>query len=467
MFRKFIESFKKDLRMNHHTISRRDVSGEVIQVYDSAGALDPLTETKEVQRMLNSHNLQHRPPRLLIKRTVFYLGYLLSQSDADNLLTLLDIPLNEHDTKFLGNNIMIIPRPSTASILEKVGGMGAKQIWRVTSFGSFNNVVFAARVQPIQSSDTYFTENPFPMVVLATRKGGKAVDSTKITHWTPVPSDKQFVFETTVGEKVQLRIEEEIDGQSDYDALFPPSHNTTPYQKHSNNNKQRKFPINDHDNDRQGGRDNNNNHHNGEPRRVSDRYRGSAHPHRGGGRGGRADRDRDRIQNIDRSRSPRIPRNRSRDRDAGHRNGPGPNNRRDRPDRRRDRERDNSGRDHGPGNDRRDRGGGDGGGRARAARNAYRSLDDVAADGGASGGGGGGAGPRNERDRFANNGVHAAQPSYEDLMPHAGPEGYGAGFLPLGAGPVGAGAGQGGRNGVNAAGGGLGGLYDGMEDLHY
>ena len=440
-------------------MSRRDLSGEVIQVYETAGALNPLQETQEVQRMLNSHNLQHRPPRFLIKRTVFYLGYLLSQSDADNLLTLLDIPSNEHDTKFFGNNIMIIPRPSTASVLEKVGGMGAKQIWRVTSFGSFNNVVFAARVQPIQSSDTYFTENPFPMVVLAIRKGGKPVDSTKITHWTPVPSDKQFVFETTVGEKVQLRIEKENDAQSDYDSLFPPLGNTTPYQKPTNNNKQRNFPQVDHDNDRQGGRDNG--HHNGEPRRVSDRYRGSAHPHRGN-RGGRDRADRDRDRNIDRSRSPRIPnRNRSRDRgDTGHRNGPQPNSRRAE----RRRERDNNGRDHGggPGNDRRDRGGGGEGGRNRAQRNAYRSLDDVAAD---SGGGGGGP-PRNERERYVSNGGHNVQPSYEDLMPHAGPEGYGAGFLPLGAAP--SQGGQQGRNGAGAgASGGLGGLYDGMEDLHY
>ena len=438
-FRRFIDEFKKELYEHPSSVPRKDLSGEVVQVYDTAGSLDPLAETKEVQRMLNNHNLQRPPPRLLLKRTVFYLGYLLSQNDADNLLTLLNISLNETDLKLLANNIMITPRPSTAAILEKVGGMGAKQIWRVTSFGSFNNLVFAARVSPIQSSDTYFTENPFPMVVLAIRKGGKAVDSTKIFNWTPVPSDKQFVFETTVGEKVQLRIEQEMEGQSEYDSLFPPKSNQNPYV--GGNNK-RKHPVIIDNEDRPGGpRD-------GEPRRVSDRYRGSAHPHRGG-RGGR-DRERDHP----RSRSPPL-RNRDRDRDRdNHRNGPPPPRRgeRDRGDRR-DR-RDGPGRDggrdrDGGGRDRdRDRdggGGGGGGGGRNRARNVYRSLDDVSADG-----------PRNER--FANG---HPQPSYDDLMPHAGPEGYGAGFLPLGAGSGGGGQAQG-RSGVGAAG-----AYDGAEDLHY
>ncbi|KAI4147400.1 MAG: hypothetical protein LQ340_005570, partial [Diploschistes diacapsis] len=377
-FRQFIDVFKRDLRDHPSSVSRKDLAGEVIPVADTAGALDPLTETREVQRMLNSHNLSTPSPRLLIKRTVFFLGYLLSQSDTDNLLTLLDFPPSEPlDTKLLGNNIMITPRPSTASVLEKVGGQGAKQIWQVTGFGQHSNLVFAARVAPIPSSATYFTENPVPMVVLACRKGGKAVDSTRINNWTPVPSDKQFVFETTVGEKVQLRIEEEMEGQTEYEALFPPKKDLLPWPVGAGVKRKALGPADDAGNERPPREEGS--------RRVSDRYRGSAHPHRdGGGRGGRGGRDRDR--------------DRDRERENGHRNGPPPGGRGGRNGDRRDRRDDRRDRDCGGGRDRdhdrnrdRERDGGDRsgdrggvGGARRGGRNGYRSLDDVA------------DGPRNE-----------------------------------------------------------------------
>ncbi|KAL9122096.1 MAG: hypothetical protein Q9187_001341, partial [Circinaria calcarea] len=181
--------------------------------------------------MINGHNASLRDSnsnipghsnRLQIKRTIFFTGYLISPQDTNNLLTLISLPPNmpDSDLKFLANNILITPRPAQKSILDKVGGIGAKQIWQVTGTAVFENKIWAARVTPIPPSAPYYTDNPTPIIVLALRKGAKPIDAGRIQNWQPVASDKQFVFETVVGEKVQLRIEKEVAGEEEYQSLF-------------------------------------------------------------------------------------------------------------------------------------------------------------------------------------------------------------------------------------------------------
>ena len=181
--------------------------------------------------MINSHNLSLRnqnsnvssPDRLQLKRTVFYTGYLICPSDTAHLITLIPPSVLDFDLKVLANSILITPRPAQTSVLEKVGGLGAKQIWQVTGTAVFESRIWAARVTPIPSSASYYTESPVPIIVLALRKNAKPIDAGRIQNWQPVPSDKQFVFETVVGEKVQLRVEKEISGEIEFQSLFASS----------------------------------------------------------------------------------------------------------------------------------------------------------------------------------------------------------------------------------------------------
>jgi len=133
------------------------------------------------------------------------------------------------EMKFLANNVLITPRPCPASILEKVGGMGNKVSWEVTGTAVFESKIWAACVKPIPDNAKYYTENPVPMVVLALRKGAKPADAGKIQNWQPVPPEKQYVFESIVGEKVLLRIEGEDPDENEYESLFP---NKTFKRKH-------------------------------------------------------------------------------------------------------------------------------------------------------------------------------------------------------------------------------------------
>jgi hypothetical protein len=148
---------------------------------------------------------------------------LINNTDTQKLLTLANLPPNMPDTemKFLANNILITPRPAPESILEKVGNMGSKTTWEVTGTAVYENKIWAASVRPVPKTKQYYTENPVPIVVLALRKGARPIDAGKIQNWQPVPPEKQFIFESTVGEKVLLRIEEEDPAENEYESLFP------------------------------------------------------------------------------------------------------------------------------------------------------------------------------------------------------------------------------------------------------
>ena len=233
---------------------RRPFTAEVVQVPEMTTTLDPVVETAEVQRMVNSHNATLRPPysqgattRLKIKRTFFFTGYLLSADDTAKLLSLITLPSNlaESEFKLLANNILITPRPAQQSILDKVGGLGAKQIWQVTGTAVLESKVWAARVVPLPSSASIYTENLTPIIVLALRKGAKAGDAARIQNWQPVAQDKQFVFETYVGEKVQLRVEPEILGEEEYESLFA-KEKTGNVNNFGNGNMKRRYDAYDH-----------------------------------------------------------------------------------------------------------------------------------------------------------------------------------------------------------------------------
>jgi hypothetical protein len=218
-FRDFLDEYniKKQSGMDGPT-TRGPINGEVIQVADMVTYLDPVVEVAEVEHIVNDHNASLskrrrglRGERLTIRKTVFYTGYMINNADTQRLLTLAQIPQNlpETELKFHANNIMICPRPCPPSILEKIGGIGNKMTWEVTGTACFENTIWAVCVKPVPATAKFHTGDPVPLVVLALRKGARHVDAGKIQKWQPVTPDKAVRFETTVAEKILLRIEGE------------------------------------------------------------------------------------------------------------------------------------------------------------------------------------------------------------------------------------------------------------------
>ncbi|KAL5594320.1 hypothetical protein BROUX41_001262 [Berkeleyomyces rouxiae] len=218
-----MESFQEGSSSGLATSQKRQpIKAEVIQVGDAAVSLDPVVEVAEVQRMVNAHNKAvadgtHTGERLRIKRTVFFTSYGIDTNDATRLNKLANLQSQpgSSDIKFHGTNILICARPCPASVLNKIGGMGAKMTWRVVAVGHLNNSVWAAQVEPVPANATYHSDSPIPMVVLAVRKGIRPSDATRITNWTPIDEQDQFSFETRVVEKMNLRLEAEEEGEYD------------------------------------------------------------------------------------------------------------------------------------------------------------------------------------------------------------------------------------------------------------
>ncbi|KAB2580852.1 Uncharacterized protein DBV05_g494 [Lasiodiplodia theobromae] len=230
-FRDFFTNFNKALLSPDPPVARKTITAEVIQVAENATSLNPVTEVAEVQRLINAHNAlvksRQTPAGVKpyqIKRTVFFTGYLLEPPVTEQLTAaLLDSLPNrpDSDIRILANSILITPRPAPKSILDRVGGIGKVQRWRVNGFALFENRLWAARVSPVPANSRIYTENPTPTIVLALGRGAKPVDAGRIQNWQPVSEDKALEFDSTVGEKVLLRLEDERRGESEYESYFP------------------------------------------------------------------------------------------------------------------------------------------------------------------------------------------------------------------------------------------------------
>lgn len=240
-FRDFFADLNQVL-LSQTASERSPITAEVIQVTEQDTNMDPVSEVAEVQQMINTHNQAildgTAPPMSVpykIKRSVFYTGYIIAEPDIEKLKTLVKRPANcpEHELKMLANNIIITPRPAPPSILDKVGGIGAKMSWRVTGLSCLENRVWAARVEPTTPGKKIYTENQTPCIVLATRRQAKPIEAARITNWQPVADHQAFEFETTVGEKVLLRVEQEYSNEDAYEASFPNARNARkhPYEE--------------------------------------------------------------------------------------------------------------------------------------------------------------------------------------------------------------------------------------------
>lgn len=225
-FREFLAEYN---RRQTVAPTRGPLTAEVIQVAELSTSLDPVVEVAQVQHMINQHNhmIAKHPSksRLRIKKTVFFTSYMINPEDSQRLIRLAGLPTapqgkRDQDLIYHGNNILICPRPCPDSILDKVGGMGSKMLWEVTGTACYQDRIWAARLRPIPPEAKYHTDNPVPLVVLALKKGARPIDASKIEHWDPVPLTEAFTIETTVGEKVTLRIESEDPREDEYESLF-------------------------------------------------------------------------------------------------------------------------------------------------------------------------------------------------------------------------------------------------------
>ncbi|KIV82141.1 hypothetical protein PV11_04269 [Exophiala sideris] len=223
-FREYFERINKSL-LSHPADQppplRKPITAEVIHVCELKSALTPESEVDVVQKAINRHNhaISTGGPNpsksvnkhLKIVEHFSYFGYLINQTDSARLITLIqgqsNSVIDSGEVRLLASSILITPYVPRKDVLKKVGGYGKKVTWQVTGYARFEDRIWAARVAPVAETQIY-TQDPTPLVVLAIRKGSRQVDASRIQDWEPVAPEKAFMFETTVGDKVMLKIEE-------------------------------------------------------------------------------------------------------------------------------------------------------------------------------------------------------------------------------------------------------------------
>ena len=212
-FRDFLSKYN-ERRQQRPAAPLPAIDGEVIHVAETATTLEPVVEVAEVQHMINCHNAAGGGKRglLALNKTVLFTGYLIKEADTARLLEFLQLPpdLNRRDIKYHANSIMISPRTCPPHLLAKAGGMGSKMMWRVEAVGTVDNGVWAVKVRPTTPGTPYHAADGIPLVVIAVYRNFRPHEASRIRQWVPVPADKAFDFETTVGEKAILRVESQI-----------------------------------------------------------------------------------------------------------------------------------------------------------------------------------------------------------------------------------------------------------------
>ena len=225
-FREYFEKLNKSF-LSHPIDApappRKPITAEIVHVCELKATLDPQAEVDVVQKAINRHNdammnggptahVAHRK-RLKLVDNFLYFAYLISQIDSARLISLCNVPphlIDSGEVRFMASSILIAPFYPKKELLDKVGGRGKRVTWQVSGIAKFEDRIWAARVAPVsETQEKIHTQDPTPCVVLAIRKGSRPIDVARISNWVPVASDKAFMFETTVGDKVMLRLEEE------------------------------------------------------------------------------------------------------------------------------------------------------------------------------------------------------------------------------------------------------------------
>ncbi|KAF2667033.1 hypothetical protein BT63DRAFT_416106 [Microthyrium microscopicum] len=229
-FREFLEDFNQDIAQGVTTIRPR-INAEVLEVIQLPGTLDPVMETAEVQKMINNHNSAIRngtappgtKPQKLDKRVILTAYLVKSTSASDRLLGMVPIP---EAARRMANSVIITTYPAPKEVLDRVGGLGARCRFKVISLGSYNNRIWAARLEAIGQS-AYSSLGHLQMV-LAMDKRAKATEVRSIKNWKPVLPHNMYEFDTVVGEVFRLTFGEDFgpDGptQVDDSRNQPPPH---------------------------------------------------------------------------------------------------------------------------------------------------------------------------------------------------------------------------------------------------
>lgn len=228
--------------------------------------LDEEVEESLIRTMMEEMNeidMADEREQYVMEKKVFSLGYVLEDEDYQTLFeTYLSLhsethSLDRHEWRAIRQPSVFIYFNASPQILSKVGGLGKQVEFEVTHLG-VSDKVFALSLAPVasfhqvlsgkgetilrpDSHTRFWSKNDVPMLVLATRHGGKPVDANYLDTWTSVPDaigPKRFT--TRVAMKQEINMErvskKEAKAREEHAQLVQDGHRKRFSPHHANQN---------------------------------------------------------------------------------------------------------------------------------------------------------------------------------------------------------------------------------------
>jgi hypothetical protein len=192
----------------------------------------------------------------VVEKKVFGLSYVLDPVDFqplfDTYLGLMDKSVSDrHDWRTMRQPSVFIHFNNAPHILNKVGGIGKQVEFEITHLG-VSDKVLALRLVPIASyhqvmdgeGDTvlqtdsrlrYWSKNEIPVLVVATRDGGKPIDANYLERWTPITSsveNRRFIARVSAKQEISIELVSKKEEKAKQEAEYI-GHSTAPRKRHS------------------------------------------------------------------------------------------------------------------------------------------------------------------------------------------------------------------------------------------
>ena len=214
-FRDLFADMNRDIDMMQAPVLRGSISAAVTEVRSTFTYLDEITEVTEILRLVNENNRAiadgtapgARP--LQVKKTVSYTAYIvMSGDDRARLRSLIRLP-QRRDIRQHANFILIHPGSASGPLRSFVGELGKTVRFKITGIGSWDNKIWAARVDHLPTSHGVYTHSDVPKIVLASSANIPLTTAEKITNWEKDGPWKNVEFDATVGERLILELANE------------------------------------------------------------------------------------------------------------------------------------------------------------------------------------------------------------------------------------------------------------------
>ena len=178
----------------------------------------------------NEADMADEDGQYVLDKRVFGLAYNLLDSDHHSRLFDTYFPISNEKLPSTRNDWHLLRQPSVfihfnaaAHIIHKVGGIGKHVEFEITHLG-VSNKVFALSLAPVvsyhevvdENGETilrrdhrtrFYSKNEIPVLVLATRDGGKPVDANHLREWIAIPKDfenKRFMARVTAKQEISI-----------------------------------------------------------------------------------------------------------------------------------------------------------------------------------------------------------------------------------------------------------------------